>query len=320
MAKKTVCFGGGNAMTKAVLEPLKKYPVDIVSITSMTDNGGSTGQLRQDFDVLPPGDIRRHILALSNAPEWKKTLWTFRFGHDVFECGHKGHNFANVFLAGLESSLKDYEKVLDIAHEFMEVKGRALPATIERTQLCAELENGEIIEGESEIDIPKNHDPSIKIKRVFIKPKAKAYPLAVAAVKNANIIIIGPGDLYSSSISCFLAEGMRDAVKKTKAKKVLVCNLMTKRGETCGFSVADFAKETEKYIGCALDFVIYNTEIPAKARIEENRKTDPLVIEPVKIDNGLDSKKFIGKNVITDKGLIVHDSEKLGKLIYSLIQ
>jgi len=320
MAKKIVCFGGGNAMTKAVLEPLKKYPVGISSITSMTDNGGSTGQLRQDFGILPPGDIRRHILALSNAPEWKKKLWTFRFGNDVFACGRKGHNFANVFLAGLEVSLKDYEKVLDVAHEFMEVKGRALPATIEHTQLCAELLNGAIIEGESEIDIPKKHDPSVKIKRVFIKPKAKAYPPAVAAIKDADVIVIGPGDLYSSSIPCFLAEGMREAFKKSKAKKILVCNLMTKNGETNGFSVADFAKETEKYIGCALDAVIYNSEIPSKARIEENKKTDPLVIEPVKIDAGLDNRKFIGKNVITNKGSIVHDAEKLGKLIYSLVQ
>ena len=320
MARKIVFFGGGNAMTKTVLEPLKKYPLDISSVTSMTDDGGSTGQLRQDFDVLPPGDIRRHILALSNASEWKKKLWTFRFGHDEFECGHKGHNFANVFLAGLESSLKDYEKALDIAHEFMEVKGRAYPATVAHTNLCAELENGKIIEGESEIDVPKNHDAALKIKRVFIKPKAKAYPPAVAAIMKADALVIGPGDLYSSTIPCFLAEGMREAAGKSKAKKILVCNLMTKNGETNGFSVADFAKETEKYIGCALDFVIYNTEIPPKTRIAENKKTDPLVIEPVKIDGALDSKKFIGKNVMTAKGQILHDPEKLGKLIYSLIQ
>ncbi|MBU4245449.1 MAG: YvcK family protein, partial [Nanoarchaeota archaeon] len=318
--KKILCFGGGSAMTKAVLEPLKKYPLDISSVTSMTDDGGSTGQLRQDFGILPPGDIRRHILALSDAPEWKKKIWTFRFGHDVFACGHKGHNFANVFLAGLEVGLKDYKKVLDVAHEFMKVKGRALPATIERIQLCAELEDGVIIKGESEIAVPKKHNPLVKIKQVFLEPKAKAYPLAILAIKKADALIIGPGDLYSSSIPCFLPEGMREAVKKTKAKKILVCNLMTKHGETNGFSVLDFAKETEKYIGCALDFVIYNTEIPQKSRIAENRKTDPLVIEPVKIDGVIDSKKFIGKNVITEKGPILHDPEKLGKLIYLLMQ
>ncbi len=320
MVKKIVCFGGGNAITKVVLEPLKKYPVSIVSVTSMTDNGGSTGQLREDFGVLPPGDIRRHILALSEAPEWKKKLWTFRFGHDVFPAGHKGHNFANAFIAGLELSLKDYEKVLDIVHEFMEVKGRALPATTGRVQLCAELENGAIIEGESEIDVPTKHDPAIKIKRVFIKPESGAYPAAIAAIKNADALIIGPGDLYSSSIPCFLAEGMREAVRKTNAKKILVCNIMTKRGETDGFSVRGFADEVQKYIGCELDSVIYNTEMPSNARIAENRKIDPLVIEPVKIDGGLDSKKFIGRNIMAGKGPIVHDAEKLGKLIYTLVQ
>ncbi len=320
MMKQIVCFGGGSGVPKAVLAPLKKYPLNITSITSMVDNGGSTGQLRADFNVLPPGDIRRHILALSEAPEWKKELWKFRFGHEDFGGGHNGHNFANVFIAGLELALKDYEKALKIVHEFMEIKGRVLPATIEHTQLCAELESGEIIKGESEIDIPKKHNPTIKIKRLFLEPKAKAYPKAISAIKKADVLVIGPGDLYSSSIPCFLAEGIRDTVKKSKAKKILVCNLMTKRGETDGFSVAGFAEETEKYIGCALDFVIYNTEILTKARIEENKKTDPLVVEPVKINAGVDSKKFIGKNVITGNGTIVHDPEKLGKLIYSLAQ
>ena len=120
--KKIVCLGGGNVVPKLLLEPLKKYPVKITGVTSMVDNGGSAGQLREDFNVLPPGDIRRHFIALSNAPQWKKDLFKFRFGREEFEGGHKGHNFANVFIGGLEYILKDYRKVLKIVHDFMELK------------------------------------------------------------------------------------------------------------------------------------------------------------------------------------------------------
>lgn len=320
MMKQIVCFGGGSGVPKAVLAPLKKYPLNITSITSMVDNGGSTGQLRADFNVLPPGDIRRHILALSEAPEWKKELWKFRFGHEDFDGGHKGHNFANVFIAGLEHITKDYGKTLEIVHEFMDIKGSALPATIEKTQVCAELENGQIVSGEDEIDVPKKHNPDIKIKKVYLEPKAKAYPPALDAISKADALVFGPGDLYSSTIPCLLSDGMKNAIKKAKAKKILVCNLMTKRGETNGFSVADFAKETEKYIGCELDYVIYNSESISNERINAQKKEDALILEPVKIDAGLDAKKFIGKNIVSDKGQIVHDPEKLGKLIYSIVQ
>lgn len=317
--KNVVCFGGGNAVPKAVLAPLKKYPVNITSVTSMVDSGGSTGQLREDLDVLPPGDIRRHVLALSEAPEWKKKLWNFRFGHDVFSGGHKGHNFANVFIAGLEHSLSDYSKALEIVHEFMEVKGRALPATIDKVQLCAKLENGKTLVGEDKIDISKEERANIKIKEVYLKPRAKAYPPVLDAIAKADIITIGPGDLYTSLVPCLLSEGVSTAMKKTKAKKILICNTMTKLGETDNFSVLDFAKEVEKYIGCALDFVIYNSEMPSKERIAEYKKEESLILEPVRVDGGLDAKKFIGTKILASSIPIIYDPEKLAKLVYSLI-
>ncbi len=319
--KKFVCFGGGNAMPKAVLTPLKNYPVSITGITSMVDNGGSAGQLRVDFNVLPPGDIRRHILALSDAPQWKKDLWVFRFGHEVFDGGHKGHVFANAFIAGLENILKDYGKVVDVIHEFMEVgkNHRAFPATAEKTQIYAELENGEIVKGEDEIDVPIKHDPKLKIKKVFLKPRAKAYPPVLKAIAEAHAITIGPGDLYSSSVPCVLMEGMAEALCKSKAKKIFIVNTMTKLGETNDFSVVDFVREMEKYMGCALDYVIYNAEIPDKKRIDEYKKEEPSVIEIVKVNDGLDGKKFIGAKILAKEGAIIYDPEKLVKTIMSLI-
>ena len=319
--RNIVCFGGGNAIPKLLLDPLKKYNMKITGITSMVDNGGSTGQLRRDFNILPPGDIRRHILALSDAPKWKKDFFGFRFGREEFDGGHKGHNFANAFIGGLEYILKDYKKVLEITHDFMEVKkeNQALPATInKKVQLIAELENGKFIEGEDEIDVPQKHNPNLKIKKVFLKPKVKAFPPAIEAIIKADLITIGPGDLYSSAICCLLPAGMRKAFKETKAKKVLIVNSMTKLGETNNFSVLDFADEVEKYIDCPLDFVIYNTKIPSKKRIEKYKKEEPLILDLVKIDKNLDEKKFIGKNLLEKNGPIIYNSNKLVKLIMSL--
>ncbi len=319
MDKKAVCFGGGSAVPKTILTPLKRYSVDITAITSMVDNGGSTGQLRADFNVLPPGDIRRHILALSEAPDWKKEFWQFRFGREMFSGGHKGHSFSNAFIAGLEISLKDYSKVLEVVNEFMEVKGKALPATVKQTQVYAELENGEIAKGENEIDVPQKHNPDLKIKRVFLEPEANAYQPSLDAIIEADLIIIGPGDLYSSIIPCFLMKGMKEAFNKTKAKKIMVCNTMTKHGETDNFSVLDFANETEKYMGCPLDFVIYNAKIPSVERINKYKREELGILDMVKINKNLDNKKFISSEILTDDGSIVYDPDELMKIIMSLI-
>jgi len=316
--KRFVCFGGGSAMPKVVLEPLRKYSSEITSITSMVDNGGSTGQLREDFGILPPGDIRRHILALSKAPQWKKDLLSFRFGREVFDGGHKGHNFANVFMAGLEHVTKDYEKVLDIIHEFMEAEGRAMPATIKNTQLLATLENGEIIKGEDEIDIPKTHNPSLKIKNIYLDPEVDAYEKSLEAVSKADIIIIGPGDLYSSSLPCLLMKGMKEEIAKSKAKKIFICNIMTKLGETNEFAVSDFASEVEKYLGCELDYVIYNSKIPSEQRIMEYKKKEPTTLNLVKINEDLDNEKYIGEDILADEGPLHHDAEKLIEVIIDI--
>jgi len=308
-------MGGGNAMPNAVLKGLKKYDLDITSVTSMVDSGGSSGQLRKDFNVLPPGDIRRHLLALSEAPEWKKELFKFRFGREEFGDGHGGHSFGNAFIAGLEYVLKDYEEVLKIVHEFLEVKGRCLPATTEKTNLAAILENGQEIFGEDEIDVPKAHDPNLKIKKIFLKPEAKAYRPVLDAIENADLIVIGPGDLYSSLIPCVLPRGIKESLEKSNAKKILIVPAMTKIGETNGFSVLDFANEMERYIGSPLDFVIYNNFVPEKERVEKYKKEELNVHEIVGINKDLDEKKFIGLDLLVKSGEIVYDPDKLADAV-----
>lgn len=322
MKKQIVCFGGGNAMPNAVLSKLKKYSVQITTVTSMVDNGGSTGQLRKDFGVLPPGDIRRHLLALSPAVKWKKDLWNFKFGSEDFGGGHKGHNFANIFLAGLEQTTKNYTEVLKIARKFLEIKKhQILPATIKQVQLLALLEDGKIISGESEIDVSKKHNPNLKIKDIYLKPKVQAHsPVlkTLKTLKKADLITIGPGDLYSSLLPCFLPKGISRAIQESKAKKVLICNTMTKLGETNNFSVLDFANETEKYINCELDFVIYNKQTISANEIKKCQKENPLILKMVKINGNLNKNKFIGTKILDKKEVAIYDPSRLVKLIMSL--
>lgn len=317
--KKIVCFGGGNALPKVILSELKKHPVRITSVTSMTESGGSTGQLRKGLDILPPGDISRHLVALSQGPQWKKDLFYSRFGEEKFPGGHIGHRFGTVFIAGLEYLFKDFERALQLTSSFLEIKKhQALPVTLGKTHIWAVLENNQVIKGEDEIDIPKKHNPKLKIKKVFLKPKVRAYPPVLKAIKEADTVVIGPGDLYSSLIPCFLPAGMRGTIKRSKAKKVLVCNTMNKLGETNGFEVMDFVKEIEKYLGCSLDFVLYNTEIPGKNIFREYKKKKPAVLGLVRAGKGLDKKKFIGKNFLA-KSTPLTDPKKTCKTLISLI-
>lgn len=317
--KKIVCFGGGNVVPKVILEPLKKYPVEITSMTSMAESGGSTGQLRKDFNVLPSGDISRHLVALSDAPEWKKNLFSSRFGREKFPGGHIGHRFGTVFISLSERFLGKFEKALEAASDFLEVKKhKALPATIAKVQLMAELENGKIIEGEDEIDFPKKHNPKLRIKRLFLKPKAKIFPPARSAIIAADLIVLGPGDLYSSTIPCLLPQGTKIALKKSKAKKVFICNTLTKLGETANFSIMDFVNEVEKYLGCSLNFVIYHKNRISPEKIREYKKINPLVSGAVRIDKELSSPKFIGENLLARYGLLTYNSKKLAKIIFNL--
>ncbi len=316
--KKIVCIGGGSAMPKAVLVELKKYPVKISTMAAMLESGGSSGQLRTDFNVLPSGDLRRQLLALSEAPEWKKELFKFRLGREVFDDGHMGHSFGNVFISGLEYILKDFRKVLKITHDFLKVEGEVLPVTIEKGHIYAILENDETIFGEDEIDVPRKHDPNLKIKEISLTSKVKTYPPTLRVIKEADLIIIGPGDLYSSLIPCFLPGGMARAIQNSKAKKVYISNLLRKRGETNDFTVLDFVKEIERYLGMPLDFVIYNTKKPSPKRLAAYRKEHPEFLGLVKVNKNLPRKKFIGKNILLSSGPIIHDPDKLVKTLLKL--
>lgn len=313
--KKVVVIGGGTG-SYTVLKGLKKHDIDVVAIVSMSDDGGSSGMLRDEFGILPPGDIRKCIVALSESTETMKEIFQYRFKNG---CLH-GHNLGNLLITALGDITGDYEKAIDEVSKILKIKGQVLPVTFSNCRLCAELENGMIIEGETNIDIPK-HDGNLRIKRIFLKPKAIANVKAIEAIANADLIVIGPGDLYSSVLCNLVVDGISEAIRSSKAKKVYICNLMTKFGETNNFMLSDFMKEIENYLGDgAIDHVIFNnSEMDADLLKQyENEKAYPVKINLKEI--GKLNVNLILEDVITQPILIRHDSDKLASEIVNILE
>lgn len=316
MQKRIACLGGGNAMPKAVLAGLKKYPVKLSVICAMLDSGGSAGRLRQDYNIVSPGDIRKAFIALANTSPAIENLFNYRF-----QAGElKGHNFANLFITALELTTKDYDRTVGEMKKVLNMPHQVLPVTLDNSNINAVLANGRIISGETNIDVPK-HNGNLGIKRVFLKPKARAYPKAIEAIEEANLIVIGPGDLYSSLAQILLTEGIPETIKRSKAKTVYICNLMTKYGETNNFTVLDFVKELEKYLNGEVDYVIYNTKKPSAKRLVDCKKEHPELLKLVKLDRDLfKNKKFIGENLINSSGAMIHDPDKVAKILLKLLK
>ena len=230
--KKVVVIGGGTG-TFVTLSALKNYPVKLSAIVSMIDSGGSTGRLRDQLGVLPPGDIRQALVAMSEEGKIWRDLFTYRFeGGDL-----AGHTFGNIFLSTIEKMAGSLPKAIKISQKLLKTKGDILPVTLDKSTLFAKLADGTVVESEAKID-ELGQDwklPVKKIAKCWISPKSLATKEALQAINNADFIIVGPGDLHTSILPNFLVDGVAEAVVKSRAKKVYVVNLMTKRGHTDNF-------------------------------------------------------------------------------------
>lgn len=312
--KNIVIIGGGSATAALLREGFKNYweKVDLAVIGSMADDGGSTGDLRRELGVSALGALRKCLLALSKADEGLKKSFAFRFSGGKL----KGHVAGNIFMAALEKNTGSAAKALEMTSKILKVRGEVVPSSFDKVTLFAELENGQIIKGETNIDIPR-HDGNLKIKKVFLKPCANLNPKARAKILAADLIIIGPGDFYTTIIPNFLAKGIKEAIRSSKSKKVFVANIATKFGETNDFSVLDFINETEKYLGSNLDFAIYNSGIVSEKELMNLKKENPEVTDLVRVDKDLDEKKFIGKNILLKEKARM-DMEKLVRIIMEI--
>lgn len=314
--KKIVVIGGGTGVF-TVITGLKKYFSDLTAVVTMADDGGSTGVLREEFGILPPGDIRRALIALSDSDnKVLSDLFNYRF---IEGSGLSGHSFGNLMITALERITGGFDKAIAEASKILSVRGRVLPVTLTTTYLMAELESGQIVKGETNIDIPK-HDGAKRIRRVWLKPKATINPAAKTAIASADAIIIGPGDLYTSIIPNLLVNGMGKALRQTKGKIIYFANIMTKFGETYGFRASDFLRVVEEYIGKeVLDFFVVNKTKPKAMRFRSYSLEKSEFVEP-DLDNFPKGKPtLIAANLIRSGGLLRHDPEKLAEMVRMLI-
>lgn len=315
--KKIVVIGGGTGVY-TVLNALRNDFENLTAIVTMADDGGSTGILREEFGMLPPGDIRRALVALSFSDnKMMAELFAYRFEEGI---GLTGHNFGNLLITALHRITKDFEKAIHEAGKILRIKGRVIPVTLKSTKLMAELEDGRIIQGETNLDIPQ-HDGHLRIKRLWLKPSAEINPSAKKAILEADLVIIGPGDLYTSIIPNLLVGGMRDALKKTHAKVTYFVNVMTKFGETHGFSASDFVNALNKYLGDGvLDFALINNKKPSLQRLRGYIEERAEFVEP-DIKNIRTSKSILplAMDLIRPKGYIRHDPEKVLRAVKMIL-
>ena len=309
---KVVVIGGGTGLS-TMLRGLKQYTSHITAIVTVGDDGGGSGKLREDLGMLPPGDIRNCILALADTEPLMEDLLQYRFT----EGSLKGQCFGNLFLAAMAGISENFEDAVQKMSSVLAVKGKVLPVTLDDMKLIAELENGEIIEGESkipsEVIVRKT-----RIKKIAIKPiDAKPLEEAIKAINNADVIIMGPGSLYTSIIPNLLVKGIPEAICKSPAKKVYISNVMTQPGETDGFKVSNHLKVLMDYgVAENIDYVIANNGIiPPDIKEKYARENAELVVLDYENISNLNVNIIEADLIKITKRYVKHNAEKLAELI-----
>jgi uncharacterized cofD-like protein len=308
---KIVAIGGGTGLSM-LLKGIKAITNNITAVVTVGDDGGSSGRLREEMGVLPPGDIRNCIAALADDEDLVTKLFQYRFKSGE---GLEGHSFGNLFLTALCSITGNMVRAVQESSNVLSIRGCVLPATLDDMKLVAEMEDGRIIRGES--NIPEAHG---KIKRLFTDPKnCKALKDVILAIEDADLIILGPGSLYTSVTPNLLVPEISQAIEKSNAKKIYVCNIMTQPGESDGYSVSDHIRTLMEHANSnhLIDAVLVNSSLPAKL----SDKYAKMGSTPVKLDR--EGVKNLGVKIFTkkliedsDEGLVRHSSHRVARAIY----
>ncbi len=308
---KIVAVGGGTGLSM-LLKGIKHITNNITAVVTVGDDGGSSGRLRNEMGVLPPGDIRNCIAALADDEDLVTKLFQYRFKSGE---GLEGHSFGNLFLTALCSITGDMVRAVKESSNVLSIRGRVLPSTLDDMKLVAEMEDGRVIHGES--NIPEAHG---KIKRLFTDPqRCQALPEVIAAIKDADLIILGPGSLYTSVIPNLLITEIAQEIAKASAKKIYVCNIMTQPGETDGYSVSDHVSALMKHANSKniIDAVLVNDTMPSNLA----KKYQLSGSYPVKLD--VENLKKLGVRIFSRKliedskeGLVRHSSNRVARAVY----
>ena len=318
--KKVVVIGGGTG-SFTVLRGLKKHEVDLSAIVSMADDGGSTGVLRDELGVLPPGDVRQCLVALSDSSRLMRGLMNYRFENG----GLGGHSFGNLLLSALEKVTGSFEKAVEEVGRILNIKGKVIPITTNQVRLKMILESGKVLGGEGEIYVSQEIDHGFK--SIFLEPIPKVNNHALDEIMNADLIVLGPGGLYSTLIPILLVEGVSKALRETHATKVLVVNLMNRKGQTTNFKVSDYLKEIKHFLGKDIfDFILVNDGKPPKELVEVYAAEGDLV------SNDLDeNERIITADLLSNKlkeeqkgdllkrNLIRHDAKKIAVELMKIV-
>lgn len=307
-----VVIGGGTGLS-VLLRGIKKTTDNITAVVSVADDGGSSGRIRDDLGIVPPGDLRRCLVALAETEPLMEKLFQHRFGGSG---GLAGHNFGNLFLAAMTDVLGDVEQALAESSKVLAVRGRVLPATSEAARIIATLSDGSIVEGESKIPLCGQCIDHVRLAPEDVLP----VPRAIEAIGQADACILGPGSLYTSVLPNLLVRGIADELRRTKAVKIYICNVMTQPGETDGYSAARHVKAIIDHVGPGvIDYVVVNVQEVAPALKERYAAQGAAPVEPdIEAVEKL-GVRAVKANIINETDLVRHDPEKLSRTIMDMV-
>ncbi|MEH7107780.1 MULTISPECIES: gluconeogenesis factor YvcK family protein [Bacillaceae] len=310
---RIVVIGGGTGLP-VLLRGLKQYPVDITAIVTVADDGGSSGRIREDLHIPPPGDVRNVLAALSDVEPLVEEMFQHRFktSNEL-----SGHSLGNLILAAMTSITGNFVHAIQEMSKVLNVRGKVLPAANQSVVLHAEMEDGSTVSGESKIPYSGK-----KIKKVFLTPKnIRPLPETIQAIRQADLIIIGPGSLYTSILPNLLVPRLGDEVCRSQAKKVYICNLMTQAGETHGYAASDHVKSIYNHMSCAFinTILVNNEEIPQDVQLRYNEE----LAHPVQYD--VNELSELGLEVVhadianLENGALRHDPKKVAQILYNIL-
>ncbi len=309
---KIVVIGGGTGLS-TLLHGIKQYTSNVTAIVTVADDGGSSGRLRQEFDMLPPGDIRNCLVALADTEPLMQRLFQYRFAE---ESALQGHSFGNLFITAMTKITGDFERAVEASSKVLAIRGHVVPSTNTKVRLVAEHVDGSVTLGESKIS-----HAAQDIRRVYLEP-AGCRPTqgALDAIRDANVIVLGPGSLYTSIIPNLLVESMIDAIVQSKAMKIYVCNVMTQYRETHDFKASDHLKTLIEHSNPGIVQVcIVNTEPVPVHLLERYRKEEAFPVEPDIEHIREMGYQVMADNIISTENYVRHDSDKVAKLIIQLV-